>query len=166
MPLNIFVKLIQFIAKVRQGDGLTMAVHVISSSPSPLSSISSSSSLSSTSSLKERMEHAMSEIVLDLLNPGRSKTNINPEVSLLNTWTVAAATVGDVPELLYEKDEHTHVLFTSPLPAYDNWSASISADSRQSGEGRGGPAHANECRPPPIWGNPSCEDQVSFHNTR
>ena len=35
----------------------------------------------------------MSEIVLDLLNPGRSKTNINPEVSLLsrlNTWTCMA----------------------------------------------------------------------------
>ena len=43
MPLNIFVKLIQFIAS-------------------------------------QRLEHSMSEIVLELLNMGRSKTIINPEV--------------------------------------------------------------------------------------
>jgi len=30
------------------------------------------------------MEHAMTEIVLDLLSLGRSKTNINPEVLPVN----------------------------------------------------------------------------------
>ena len=76
----------------------------------------------------------MSEIVLDLLNPGRSKTNINPEVSLLsrlNTWTcVAAASVRGVSRAVLQK-RRLHVLFTtpSPLPADDNWSACISADS-------------------------------------
>ena len=66
-------------------------VRVINLSPS---SLSLSFPPLSSSSLKERMEHAMSEIVLDLLNPGRSKTNINPEVSLLsrlNTWTCMAS---------------------------------------------------------------------------